>query len=86
MTTIVHDYNEVIERIKEDRLDEDFRKELMIKVFAHTNEYDHAIVSFFKGDSEQLRYGENPQQSRVLFVLRIANTQLQVLNNYMVKL
>ena len=35
----------------------------MIKVFAHTNEYDHAIVSFFKGDSEQLRYGENPQQS-----------------------
>ncbi|MEB5760648.1 bifunctional phosphoribosylaminoimidazolecarboxamide formyltransferase/IMP cyclohydrolase [Staphylococcus haemolyticus] len=65
VTTIVHpaDYNEVIERIKEDRLDEDFRKELMIKVFAHTNEYDHAIVSFFKGDSEQLRYGENPQQS-----------------------
>lgn len=34
VTTIVHpaDYNEVIERIKEDRLDEDFRKELMIKV------------------------------------------------------
>ncbi len=65
VTTIVHpaDYNEVIERIKEDRFDEDFRKELMIKVFAHTNEYDHAIVSFFKGDSEQLRYGENPQQS-----------------------
>lgn len=65
VTTIVHpaDYNEVIERIEEDRLDEDFRKELMIKVFAHTNEYDHAIVSFFKGDSEQLRYGENPQQS-----------------------
>lgn len=65
VTTIVHpaDYNEVIERIKEDRLDEHFRKELMIKVFAHTNEYDHAIVSFFKGDSEQLRYGENPQQS-----------------------
>lgn len=65
VTTVVHpaDYNEVIERIKEDSLDEDYRKELMIKVFEHTNEYDHAIVSFFKGDSEQLRYGENPQQS-----------------------
>lgn len=65
VTTVVHpaDYNEVIERIKENRLDEDYRKELMIKVFDHTNEYDHAIVSFFKGDSEQLRYGENPQQS-----------------------
>ena len=65
VTTIVHpaDYNEVIERIKNDKLDEAFRKALMIKVFEHTNEYDHAIVSFFKGDSEQLRYGENPQQS-----------------------
>lgn len=65
VTTVVHpaDYNEVIERIKKGRLDEDYRKELMIKVFDHTNEYDHAIVSFFKGDSEQLRYGENPQQS-----------------------
>ncbi|MCE5089372.1 bifunctional phosphoribosylaminoimidazolecarboxamide formyltransferase/IMP cyclohydrolase [Staphylococcus devriesei] len=65
VTTVVHpaDYNEVIERIKEDSLDEDYRKELMIKVFEHTKEYDHAIVSFFKGDSEQLRYGENPQQS-----------------------
>ena len=65
VTTIVHpsDYNEVIERIKAHRLDENFRKALMIKVFAHTNEYDHAIVSFFKGASEQLRYGENPQQS-----------------------
>lgn len=75
VTTIVHpaDYNEVIERIKEDRLDENFRKELMIKVFAHTNEYDHAIVSFFKGDSEQLRYGENPQQS-ARFV-RISNSK-----------
>ena len=65
VTTIVHpsDYNEVIQRIKEDRLDESYRKSLMIKVFEHTNEYDHAIVSFFKGDSQQLRYGENPQQS-----------------------
>ena len=65
VTTIVHpsDYNEVIQRIKENRLDESYRKSLMIKVFEHTNEYDHAIVSFFKGDSEELRYGENPQQS-----------------------
>ncbi|MGJ0166912.1 bifunctional phosphoribosylaminoimidazolecarboxamide formyltransferase/IMP cyclohydrolase [Staphylococcus hominis] len=65
VTTIVHpsDYNEVIQRIKEHRLDESYRKSLMIKVFEHTNEYDHAIVSFFKGDSEGLRYGENPQQS-----------------------
>lgn len=63
--TVVHpaDYNEVIDKLKNGTLDEAYRKSLMIKVFEHTNEYDHAIVSFFKGDSEELRYGENPQQS-----------------------
>lgn len=65
VTTIVHpsDYNEVIDRIKNDQLDETFRKNLMVKVFEHTNQYDQAIVSFFKGDKGTLRYGENPQQS-----------------------
>ncbi|MEJ7174153.1 bifunctional phosphoribosylaminoimidazolecarboxamide formyltransferase/IMP cyclohydrolase [Staphylococcus caprae] len=65
VTTIVHpsDYNDVIDRIKNNQLDETFRKNLMVKVFEHTNQYDQAIVSFFKGDKETLRYGENPQQS-----------------------
>lgn len=79
------DYNEVIERIKSDRLDEAFRKELMIKVFAHTNEYDHAIVSFFKGDSEQLRYGKTRNNQRVLSAHLQANIPSRVLSNYMVK-
>ena len=35
----------------------------MIKVFEHTTQYDEAIVNFFKGNKETLRYGENPQQS-----------------------
>lgn len=65
VTTIVHpsDYNEVIERIKNHQLDEAYRKSLMVKVFQHTNEYDHAIVNYFKDNKETLRYGENPQQS-----------------------
>lgn len=65
VTTIVHpsDYNEVIERIKNQQLDEAYRKSLMVKVFQHTNEYDHAIVNYFKDNKETLRYGENPQQS-----------------------
>ncbi|TBW68162.1 bifunctional phosphoribosylaminoimidazolecarboxamide formyltransferase/IMP cyclohydrolase, partial [Staphylococcus epidermidis] len=65
VTTIVHpsDYNEVIDRIQNNQLDEDYKKSLLIKVFEHTIQYDHAIVSFFKGDKETLRYGENPQQS-----------------------
>ncbi|MDG0843480.1 bifunctional phosphoribosylaminoimidazolecarboxamide formyltransferase/IMP cyclohydrolase [Staphylococcus equorum] len=65
VTTVVHpaDYNEVIEKLKNDNLDEAYRKSLMIKVFDHTNQYDSAIVEFFKDNKESLRYGENPQQA-----------------------
>ncbi|MBI5975417.1 bifunctional phosphoribosylaminoimidazolecarboxamide formyltransferase/IMP cyclohydrolase [Staphylococcus canis] len=65
VTTIVHpsDYDEVISRIQNNMLDENFRKSLMIKVFQHTFEYDRAIVQFFNQNTETLRYGENPQQS-----------------------
>ncbi|EHV5314891.1 bifunctional phosphoribosylaminoimidazolecarboxamide formyltransferase/IMP cyclohydrolase [Staphylococcus pseudintermedius] len=65
VTTIVDptDYDEVIERIQNGSLDEAFRKSLMIKVFQHTFEYDQAITQFFGHQLEQLRYGENPQQS-----------------------
>lgn len=65
VTTVVDpaDYNEVIERIASDILDENYRKSLMIKVFKHTNDYDNAIVEFFGNKSETLRYGENPQQN-----------------------
>ncbi|MCJ0913491.1 bifunctional phosphoribosylaminoimidazolecarboxamide formyltransferase/IMP cyclohydrolase [Mammaliicoccus sciuri] len=65
VTTVVDpsDYNEVIERIASDKLDENYRKSLMVKVFKHTNDYDNAIVEFFENTSETLRYGENPQQN-----------------------
>ncbi|MCH5141673.1 bifunctional phosphoribosylaminoimidazolecarboxamide formyltransferase/IMP cyclohydrolase [Mammaliicoccus sciuri] len=65
VTTVVDpaDYNEVIERIASDKLDENYRNSLMVKVFKHTNDYDNAIVEFFGNTSETLRYGENPQQN-----------------------
>lgn len=65
VTTVVDpsEYNEVIERIASDKLDENYRKSLMVKVFKHTNDYDNAIVEFFGNTSETLRYGENPQQN-----------------------
>ncbi|MCJ0964238.1 bifunctional phosphoribosylaminoimidazolecarboxamide formyltransferase/IMP cyclohydrolase [Mammaliicoccus sciuri] len=65
VTTVIDpsDYNEVIERIASDKLDENYRKSLMVKVFKHTNDYDNAIVEFFGNTSETLRYGENPQQN-----------------------
>ena len=65
VTTVVDpfDYDEVLERLKNDALNEDFRKQLMIKVFRHTNDYDQAIVNFFAQSEKTLRYGENPHQS-----------------------
>lgn len=65
VTTVVDpfDYDEVLERLKENALDEGFRKQLMIKVFRHTNDYDQAIVNFFAQSEKSLRYGENPHQS-----------------------
>ncbi|KIX90030.1 phosphoribosylaminoimidazolecarboxamide formyltransferase [Staphylococcus microti] len=57
------DYDEVIVRAKQDRLDEAYRKSLMVKVFKHTFEYDQAITNYFSGNQETLRYGENPQQT-----------------------
>lgn len=65
VTTVVHseDYDEVLHRLKTDTLDEAFRKSLMLKVFKHTADYDKAIVNHFSQNKEQLRYGENPQQS-----------------------
>lgn len=56
------DYDVVIEKLKADNLDEAFRKQLMIKVFTHTNKYDAAIVNFFSDNTSTLRYGENPHQ------------------------
>ncbi|HBV24038.1 MAG TPA: bifunctional phosphoribosylaminoimidazolecarboxamide formyltransferase/inosine monophosphate cyclohydrolase [Jeotgalicoccus sp.] len=65
VTTVVDpfDYEEVLERMKNNALDENFRKQLMIKVFRHTNDYDQAIVNFFAQSEKSLRYGENPHQS-----------------------
>ncbi|KFE41850.1 bifunctional phosphoribosylaminoimidazolecarboxamide formyltransferase/IMP cyclohydrolase [Staphylococcus agnetis] len=65
VTTVVHseDYDEVLQRLKSNTLDEAFRKSLMLKVYQHTAEYDQAIVNHFSQNKEALRYGENPQQN-----------------------
>lgn len=65
VTTVVDpfDYDEVIERIQSNNLNEAYRKSLMIKVFRHTNDYDQAIVNHFSQNEEILRYGENPHQT-----------------------
>ena len=71
------DYSEIIERLKEDRLDKDFRLYLSCKAFNYTAYYDALISSYFNDllniefpekltttykKVSDLRYGENPHQ------------------------
>ncbi|WP_414043528.1 bifunctional phosphoribosylaminoimidazolecarboxamide formyltransferase/IMP cyclohydrolase [Macrococcus sp. EM39E] len=70
------DYNIIIEKIKTDTVDYEYRKSLMVKVFAHTNKYDEAIVNFFSNNKEALRYGENPHQAAEFVKTSDANNTL----------
>lgn len=76
------DYKEVIERIKSGTDDEKFRLSLSYKVYRHTAAYDSLISSYMQrilgieypehitfayDKAQELRYGENPQQSAVFY-------------------
>lgn len=78
----INDYEVVIDRIKNNKNDIDFRKNMMIKAFCHTAEYDSFIANymnerFFGGFGENYfivgkkyidtRYGENPHQKGILY-------------------
>lgn len=74
------DYEEVIKRIKENSVDIEFRKKLAIKAFSYTSYYDQVITKYlsnqFSDNMEivlkkemDLRYGENPQQKAVYYLL-----------------
>ena len=72
------DYDEIIQRLEEDKLDLDFRKKLAGKAFSLTAYYDGVISSYFNEINgidfpeymarpfkleSKLRYGENPHQA-----------------------
>ncbi len=78
VAAVVHpeDYKEVLSRIESDDLSIGFRRELMVKVFAHTNDYDQAIVNYFSQNEQALRYGENPHQSARLVRTSFAPNQI----------
>lgn len=76
------DYAEVIERIENKTDDEKFRLSLSYKVYRHTAAYDSLIsgymqkllgiefpehITFAYDKAQELRYGENPQQSAVFY-------------------
>ena len=76
------DYSSVIEDLKVGEVDEEKRRALATKVFAHTAAYDAAILGYLSRSREslpstlsvvmqrqqQLRYGENPHQRAALYV------------------
>jgi len=79
------DYDTVIEKLKEGRLDQTFRRKLAQKAFQHVAIYDTAISQYllegetFPGDLTlslqkmyNLRYGENPHQQAALYVEKVA--------------
>ncbi len=76
------DYREVLDRIKNGTDDKDFRLMLSYKVYRHTAAYDSLISSYMQSllgieypehitfaydKAQDLRYGENPQQSAVFY-------------------
>lgn len=77
IVTDPNDYNDVLEAIKDNKTDEDFRVRLAYKAFSLTGSYDAMISRYFAGvvgedfpetlnislkKTEHLRYGENSQQ------------------------
>ncbi|MDO5027191.1 MAG: bifunctional phosphoribosylaminoimidazolecarboxamide formyltransferase/IMP cyclohydrolase [Tissierellia bacterium] len=78
-----NDYGEVIERIKKDSLDLEYRKKLAAKAFSLTAYYDGVIANYFNEITDnifpqhltrpfrlesQLRYGENPHQKASYYI------------------
>ncbi len=74
------DYQEVIERLKTNQVDEEFRKRMAIKAFSYTSQYDQIIANFLSNNTPEilninlkkeleLRYGENPHQKASFYIL-----------------
>ncbi|MSN96531.1 bifunctional phosphoribosylaminoimidazolecarboxamide formyltransferase/IMP cyclohydrolase [Campylobacter sp. FMV-PI01] len=82
IVTDKNDYKDVINYIKNDKCDEKFRLQMMIKAYEHTASYDAYIANFMNdkfnnnfGKSKFIvgkkvfdtRYGENPHQNGALY-------------------
>lgn len=73
------DYEDVLQAIRTNELDEVKRKQLAAKVFRHTANYDAMIADYFTSEPfpevltktyekvQSLRYGENPHQSAAFY-------------------
>jgi phosphoribosylaminoimidazolecarboxamide formyltransferase/IMP cyclohydrolase len=76
------DYDEAIQRLKDQTDDYDYRMKLMYKVFRHTSVYDTYIANYLANQQniqypdqitmvyekvQNMRYGENPHQSAAFY-------------------
>ncbi|SUP58868.1 Bifunctional purine biosynthesis protein PurH [Weissella viridescens] len=73
------DYNEVIERLQTDNVDQTYRHGLAAKVFRHTAAYDALIADYLTDEDftkqktetyelvDNLRYGENAHQDAAAY-------------------
>ncbi|NOX15481.1 MAG: bifunctional phosphoribosylaminoimidazolecarboxamide formyltransferase/IMP cyclohydrolase [Epsilonproteobacteria bacterium] len=82
VVTDVNDFDDVIDAIKNDKNDFEFRRDLMVKAFEHTASYDSMIANYMNkrfndgfGEKQFIvgskafntRYGENPHQKGALY-------------------
>jgi phosphoribosylaminoimidazolecarboxamide formyltransferase / IMP cyclohydrolase len=75
-----NDYHRVLEELKNGDTTRETRRELAVKVYAHTSAYDGAITKYLAGEALpkslrlsyekqlDLRYGENPHQKGAFYV------------------
>jgi phosphoribosylaminoimidazolecarboxamide formyltransferase/IMP cyclohydrolase len=86
------DYDRVLEQLHTGSTSPELRRELAVKAFQHTSDYDTAIHAYLLGAAppqggpgpleltlypvQSLRYGENPHQSSVLYTYRPDNGPL----------
>lgn len=75
VVTDINDYNEVVSKLSEDKIDYSYKKKLAGKAFKIIADYDNNISSYFNEDYEyltlkkvrDLSYGENPHQNAFLY-------------------
>jgi phosphoribosylaminoimidazolecarboxamide formyltransferase/IMP cyclohydrolase len=81
VVTDPRDYEELIDRLENDKIDIDYRRKLAMKAYSLTAYYDSIIARYFQDlvgeeskyktygfeKESELRYGENPQQSANLY-------------------
>lgn len=88
------DYEDVIKQLKNGEVSIEFRRELAQKAFEYLSFYDSLISSYFRAKTEvifpsqmsvplekisDLRYGDNPHQSAVLYLRPTAHSPLRKL-------